>query len=52
MKFLICAALNVFVVILFNQFNVIFFEIKYLDLHLFSVFQVLFLGVINDFFIY
>ena len=24
-----------FIIILFNQFNVLFFEIKYLDLHLF-----------------
>jgi len=33
----------------FYQFNVLFFKIKYLDVHLLIDFQYLFLNIINDY---
>jgi hypothetical protein len=52
MIFLIYVALHVitfFLFILFNQFNILFLRFNILIYICLSVFQVLFLGVINDF---
>jgi hypothetical protein len=52
MIFLICVALNVFILFYLINLMSCFSRLNILIYICFSVFQVLFLGVINDFFIY